>query len=102
MGVDKVIDFVHYMFYSNAKVKTMSLQNSRPDYGPKNPLSQKIDEQKYRQTGENFYSKCVRIADALIDDARHFKKLEDNFRNMRFLPAGRVQNAVGAARQTTA
>ena len=76
--------------------------NGSPDYGPQMRLSEEIDEQKYRQTGEDFYSKCVRIADALKDDADHFENFKDALRHMRFLPAGRVQNAMGAARQTTA
>ncbi len=80
----------------------MTLQNNGPDYGPQTRLSQEIDEQKYRQTGEDFCSKCVRIADALKDDADHFENFKDALRHMRFLPAGRVQNAMGAARQTTA
>ena len=78
------------------------IRNSRPDYGPQLRLSQEIDEVKYRQTGEDFYSKVVRIADALKDDADHFEQFKDILRHMRFLPAGRVQNAMGAARQTTA
>lgn len=80
----------------------MTLRNSRPDWGPQLRLSDEIDETKYRQTGEDFYSKVVRIADALKDDAEHFEEFKDILRDMRFLPAGRVQNAMGAARQTTA
>lgn len=71
-------------------------------YGPSLPLSEEIDQVKYRQTGEDFYSKVVRIADSLKDDADHFEEFKDVLRHMRFLPAGRVQNAMGAARQTTA
>ena len=44
----------------------------------------------------------VRIADALKDSPDHFEEFKDALRHMRFLPAGRVQNAMGAARQTTA
>ena len=71
-------------------------------YGPSLSLSEEIDQIKYRQTGEDFYSKIVRIADALKDSPEHFEDFKDALRNMRFLPAGRVQNAMGAARQTTA
>ena len=71
-------------------------------YGPTLPLSEELDTIKYRQTGESFYDKVVRIADALKDDHQHFKDFKDALRHMRFLPAGRVQNAMGAARQTTA
>ncbi len=65
-------------------------------------LSNEIDAQKYRQDGEDFRSKCTRIAEALKDDYEHFVKFKDILRDMRFLPAGRVQNAMGATRQTTA
>jgi len=42
-------------------------------YGPSLPLSEEIDQLKYRQTGEDFYSKVVRIADALKDSPEHFE-----------------------------
>ena len=71
-------------------------------YGMTLPISEEIDAIKYRQTGEDFYSKVVRIAGALKDDPIHFETFKDILRHMRFLPAGRVQNAMGAARQTTA
>ena len=77
------------------------IPNSK-EYGPLLPLSQEIDAIKYRQTGENFYSKCVRIADALKDDDHHFDAFKRILRDQRFLPAGRVQNAMGSTRQTTA
>ena len=80
----------------------MNIPNTRPDYGPQTRLSEEIDTIKYRQTGEDFYSKVVRIADALKDDWEHFEATKDIMRDMRFLPAGRVQNAMGATRQTTA
>ena len=73
-----------------------------PEYGPQTRLSQEIDAIKYRQAGENFYSKCVRIADALKDDDHHFDELKVILREQRFLPAGRVQNAMGSTRETTA
>ncbi len=75
---------------------------SNRHYGPSLSLSEEIDQQKYRQQGEDFYSKVVRIADALKDSADHFEAFKDALREMRFLPAGRVQNAMGATRQTTA
>ena len=71
-------------------------------YGMSLPISVEIDKQKYRQTGEDFYSKIIRIADSLKDSPEHFEAFKDTMRHMRFLPAGRVQNAMGAARQTTA
>ena len=77
------------------------IKNSRPSFGPQLRLSDEIDAAKYRQEGEDFDMKAVRIADALKDSPEHFEHFKDILRNMRFLPAGRVQNAMGAARQTT-
>ena len=71
-------------------------------YGMTLPISEEIDAVKYRQTGEDFYSKVVRIAESLKDTPDHFENFKDALRHLRFLPAGRVQNAMGAARQTTA
>ena len=71
-------------------------------YGMTLPISEEIDATKYRQTGEDFYSKVVRISEALKDTPDHFENFKDTLRHLRFLPAGRVQNAMGAARQTTA
>lgn len=72
------------------------------EYGMKLPISEEIDTTKYRQVGEDFYGKVVRIAGALKDSPDHFESFKDTLRHLRFLPAGRVQNAMGAARQTTA
>ena len=65
-------------------------------------LSNEIDQQKYRQEGEDFRSKCTRIAESLKDNYEHFLDFRNAMYDMRFLPAGRVQNAMGATRQTTA
>ena len=55
-------------------------------YGPSMPLSEEIDIVKYRQTGEDFYGKVIRIADSLKDSPEHFEDFKDALRNMRFLP----------------
>ena len=70
--------------------------------GPSMPLSQEIDSMKYRQEDESFDGKIKRIANALADDAQHKLEMEEILGEMRFLPAGRVQSAIGAARITTA
>ena len=70
--------------------------------GPETPISIEIDEMKYRQTGESFEEKIKRISRALMDDVNHKNALEDILGNMRFLPAGRVQSAIGSSRITTA
>ena len=70
--------------------------------GPDMTISQEIDEMKYRQKGESFDEKIKRIANALCDDDKHKFELEDILGDMRFLPAGRVQSAIGSNRITTA
>ena len=70
--------------------------------GPDMPISQEIDEMKYRQKDESFDQKIKRIANALSDDDQHKFELEDILGEMRFLPAGRVQSAIGSNRITTA
>jgi ribonucleoside-diphosphate reductase alpha chain len=69
--------------------------------GPTLPISIELDEMKYRQPGESFEGKCSRIAGDLADNEAHFRSFRDTLIDMRFLPAGRVQAAVGAAKQVT-
>ena len=70
--------------------------------GPSTSISEEIDAMKYRQEGESFDDKIKRMAGALNDTPEHQLELEDILGNMRFLPAGRVQNAMGSKRITTA
>ncbi len=70
--------------------------------GPDKDISKEIDMMKYRQTDESFDEKIKRIARTLSDDDQHQYELEDILGNMRFLPAGRVQAAIGSQRITTA
>jgi ribonucleoside-diphosphate reductase alpha chain len=70
--------------------------------GPESSISKEIDEMKYRQKDESFDEKIKRISRTLSDDDEHRYKLEDILGNMRFLPAGRVQAAIGSNRITTA
>ena len=70
--------------------------------GPTLQLSQEIDAQKYRQEGESFTDKVLRLANSMSDDKEHEMKLQDILGELRFLPAGRVQNAMGSRRITTA
>ena len=69
---------------------------------PTMTISNEIDKMKYRQEGEEFDDKIRRIAGALHDTIEHKYELQDILGNMRFLPAGRVQNAMGSRRITTA
>lgn len=78
------------------------MRNSKYYDGPSMPLSEEIDAMKYRQEDEDFNAKVYRIADALKDTDEHEENLLDILGNMRFLPAGRVQSAIGSRRITTA
>ena len=70
--------------------------------GPSLALSNEIDEMKYRQKGESFTDKVLRLASSMSDNEEHQLELEDILGNMRYLPAGRVQAAMGSQRITTA
>lgn len=72
------------------------------EYGPQLKISQEIHATKHRQEGETFEQAMRRLAHALADDTAHEEELLDIFLNMRFLPAGRVQAAMGADKLVTA
>lgn len=69
--------------------------------GPQVPFSQELHAQKYRGNGESFREAMNRIAATLKDDDRHYADFRETLISMRFLPAGRIQSAVGSTRQTT-
>ena len=69
--------------------------------GPTLNISEEIHQMKYRGEGETFKEAMARVADALKDNEQHYLKFKDILYNMRFLPAGRVQSAMGAPRRVT-
>lgn len=72
------------------------------EYGPTLGISQEIHSMKYRSKGESFKDAMIRVADALKDNEEHYLQFKDILLNQRFLPAGRVQAAMGAPRAVTA
>jgi ribonucleoside-diphosphate reductase alpha chain len=70
-------------------------------YGPKLPFANHTHQTKYRVNGETFEEAMRRVASALADDSQHEDDFTDILLNMRFLPGGRVQCAMGAPRDTT-
>ena len=74
------------------------LKNS---YGPTLTISEHIHAEKYRSEGETFQEAMTRVAEALKDDETHFNQFRTILYNQRFLPAGRVQSAMGAPRVVT-
>lgn len=69
--------------------------------GPTLPISIEVHKTKYQQKDEDHGKAMARIAFALKDDEPHYKVLLDILADMRFLPAGRIQSAMGAAKIVT-
>lgn len=70
--------------------------------GPKTAFAEQLHAEKYREKGESFKEAMSRVAGALTDKEEDFRPFRDLLFDMRFLPAGRVQAAIGATRRTTA
>lgn len=66
-------------------------------YGPSHPVSIDQHVQKYRiGPDEQFQDMCWRIADTLADNEAHRRDIYLTLLHQNFMPAGRVQRAVGA------
>lgn len=74
---------------------------ARPHYGPTVPFSETLHARKYRLPGEDFRTCASRQASALKDDDQHFWEYRQVLLEQRFLPAGRVQSAIGAPKGVT-
>lgn len=77
-------------------------QETRNDFGPQTAFSDHLHATKYREKGESFRECAQRVAFGLQDDDEHYRQLRPILLDMRFLPAGRVQAAIGASFQATA
>jgi len=69
--------------------------------GPQNPFSEALHAEKYRAHGESFREAMNRVASALKDDDDHYHAFRDALLNMRFMPGGRIQAAMGSTRDVT-
>lgn len=69
--------------------------------GPTQPFSDELHQQKYRSEGESFREAMNRVAAGLKDDDAHFHEFRDILLDMRFMPAGRIQAAIGSGKNTT-
>lgn len=69
--------------------------------GPTLPISEEIHAMKYRGKNETFKEAMTRVADALKDDTWHYLNLRRILLEQKFLPAGRIQSAMGAPRIVT-
>lgn len=70
--------------------------------GPVTPLGQEVHAEKYREPGESFREAMNRVAAALQDNDEHYHELRDVLLDMRFLPGGRIQAAMGSGKEVTA
>ena len=71
-------------------------------YGPQVPACEELHANKYRLPNESFEEAASRNAAAMSDDQDHRKEIKEIFLNQRFMPAGRVQSAMGSPRDVTA
>lgn len=69
--------------------------------GPVTEIGEWIHGWKYRQKGESFREFSNRVAGALTETEEEFLVFRDVIGDQRFLPGGRVQSAVGSAREVT-
>ena len=70
-------------------------------YGPTLKISQHIHETKYRNKGETFKEAMSRVADTLTENREEFTVFRDLLLEQKFLPAGRVQAAIGSPKDVT-
>lgn len=70
-------------------------------YGPQTEFSEKLHAQKHRGPGETFKEAMTRIASTLTSSPDEFKAVREMLLQQRFLPAGRIQTAVGSTRNVT-
>lgn len=70
------------------------------NYGPQTAAAELIHAEKYRGPGESFEEAMNRIAAALTDSAS-YRPTREILLSQRFLPAGRIQTAIGSTRVTT-
>ena len=70
-------------------------------HGPTLPFAEELHAEKYRGASETFREAMNRVASVLSDDPGHFHQLRDILLDMRFLPAGRVQAAMGSTKAVT-
>lgn len=77
----------------------MTVQNS---VGPRTDFAEYQHAKKYRGQGETFRDAMSRVANALQDNDDHYHAFRDILLEMRFMPAGRVQSAMGNSKNVTA
>lgn len=69
--------------------------------GPQTAYAEQLHSEKYRLEGETFRDGMNRVAGALQDSPSHYHEFRDILLHQRFLPAGRVQAAMGSPKGVT-
>lgn len=70
-------------------------------HGPQSAYSSQIHQEKYRLPNETFRDAMGRVASALKDSDAHYHAFREALLDMRFMPAGRVQAAMGSPKAVT-
>lgn len=78
-----------------------TIVSEQENVGPETEAGRAIHQEKYRGEGETFRDCITRVAAALKDDDDHFRVFREILMDQRFLPAGRVQSAMGSPRRVT-
>ena len=71
-------------------------------YGPQVQACDDLHAQKYRLPNESFNEACARQAGAMSDTEEHRLVFKNILLNQRYMPAGRVQAAMGSPKNVTA
>ena len=71
-------------------------------YGPQIQACDDLHAQKYRLPNESFNEACARQAGSMADDDEHRSTFKNILLNQRYMPAGRVQAAMGSPKNVTA
>jgi len=69
--------------------------------GPKTAYSDQLHGEKYRLPNETFRDAMNRVASGLADSPAHYHAFREVISGQRFMPAGRVQAAVGSPKGVT-
>src|SRR6188508_1267182 len=70
--------------------------------GPTLVISDQTHYDKYRGANETFRDAVVRMCGGMASNSAHFYRLKSIIGDMSFLPAGRIQAAVGSLKKVTA
>jgi len=69
--------------------------------GPKTDFADYLHATKYRAPGESFDEAMNRVAGALTNNREEFLRFRETLREMRFMPGGRIQAAIGSPKKVT-